>query len=88
MSLLDDVRDGNYLTADQLTAVESDGNFFLLSCPGSGKTRSAGVRFAHLADRGLSCRLRPFPASRCLIVQVSPDVGHGPGALQRPAGAN
>jgi DNA helicase II / ATP-dependent DNA helicase PcrA len=52
MAIADEVRVSGYLTEDQLRAVESAGHFFLLSCPGSGKTRSAGVRFAHLASQG------------------------------------
>lgn len=33
--------------------MESEGDFFLLACPGSGKTRAAGARVARLADDGM-----------------------------------
>lgn len=38
-----------FLTDHQLRAVDVDSNVFLTACPGSGKTRAAGVRVARLA---------------------------------------
>lgn len=37
------------LTEQQRVVVDADGNFLLLACPGSGKTRSAAERVARLA---------------------------------------
>ena len=39
---------GVKLTDQQRAIVDADGNFLLLACPGSGKTRSAAERVAHL----------------------------------------
>lgn len=49
---LEALLDEGYLSADQAAAVSADGNFFLLACPGSGKTRSAAARFARLSSEG------------------------------------
>lgn len=40
------------LTTDQRVVVDAPGNIFLTACPGSGKTRTAGVRLARLGDDG------------------------------------
>jgi DNA helicase II / ATP-dependent DNA helicase PcrA len=40
------------LTEDQQGVVDADGNFLLLACPGSGKTRAAAARVARLASTG------------------------------------
>lgn len=48
----DPLRDPGFLTEHQLRAVSATGNFFLTACPGSGKTRSAGVRVARLVEDG------------------------------------
>jgi superfamily I DNA/RNA helicase len=48
----DPLREPGFLTAHQLRAVQADGDIFLTACPGSGKTRAAGVRVARLADDG------------------------------------
>lgn len=37
------------VTDEQKAAIEADGNFLLDACPGSGKTRTAGIRAAWLA---------------------------------------
>ncbi|MCW2987912.1 MAG: UvrD/REP helicase, partial [Solirubrobacterales bacterium] len=50
--LLETIRETGYLTEDQLKPALANGSYFLLACPGSGKTRSAGVRFARLSDSG------------------------------------
>jgi DNA helicase II / ATP-dependent DNA helicase PcrA len=39
------------LTDQQRAVVDADGNFLLLACPGSGKTRSAAERTARLVSR-------------------------------------
>src|ERR1700742_1992413 len=38
------------LTDQQKLVVEAEGNFLLLACPGSGKTRSAAERAARLTE--------------------------------------
>jgi superfamily I DNA/RNA helicase len=38
------------LTPQQQAVVDADGDFLLLACPGSGKTRSAAARIGRLAD--------------------------------------
>lgn len=48
----DPLRESGFLTAHQLRAVQADRDIFLTACPGSGKTRAAGVRVARLADDG------------------------------------
>ena len=48
----DPLREPGFLTEHQLRAVEADRDIFLTACPGSGKTRAAGVRVARLADDG------------------------------------
>src|SRR3954452_4801828 len=48
----DPLREPGFLSAHQLRAVQADRNIFLTACPGSGKTRAAGVRVARLADGG------------------------------------
>lgn len=52
MATLDELDAPGFLSEDQLAAVNADGNFFLLACPGSGKTRCAGARVARLAAEG------------------------------------
>jgi DNA helicase-2/ATP-dependent DNA helicase PcrA len=55
---MDDFRSGlapdmtPYVTPEQATAVIHRGNFFLVACPGSGKTRTAGARVATLVRDG------------------------------------
>jgi ATP-dependent DNA helicase UvrD/PcrA len=49
----DPLREPGFVTEHQLSAVMHDGNFFLVACPGSGKTRTGGVRFSRLAGDGL-----------------------------------
>jgi DNA helicase II / ATP-dependent DNA helicase PcrA len=51
--MLEGLCESGYLSPDQADAAGADGNFFLLACPGSGKTRSAGVRFARLSTAGV-----------------------------------
>ncbi len=41
------VADPNNVSTQQRVAVKKDGNFFLTACPGSGKTRTVGVRLAY-----------------------------------------
>lgn len=41
-----------FLTPHQQPVVTADGNFFLLACPGSGKTRAASARIADRIVRG------------------------------------
>ena len=50
--MLDELQDNGYLSAQQFEAASGEGDFFLLACPGSGKTRTAGARFAELCSRG------------------------------------
>jgi len=50
------VNDPNKVSVGQRRAVEHPGNFFLSACPGSGKTRTVGVRIA-LASVGNDDRL-------------------------------
>lgn len=42
------------LSEDQRIAAKHPGNMFLLACPGSGKTRTAAARIAHLVKQGKS----------------------------------
>jgi ATP-dependent DNA helicase UvrD/PcrA len=48
----DPLREPGFLTEHQLRAVNAEGDIFLVACPGSGKTRAGGVRFARLIDEG------------------------------------
>ncbi len=48
----DPLREPGFLTAHQLRAVHAERDIFLTACPGSGKTRAAGVRVARLAEDG------------------------------------
>lgn len=41
------VRESGEVSAQQRAAIEADRNFFLTACPGSGKTRTVGVRLAY-----------------------------------------
>lgn len=50
--MTDPLREPGFLTEHQLRAVEAEGDVFLVACPGSGKTRAGGVRFARLTDEG------------------------------------
>jgi hypothetical protein len=50
--MLDPLREPGFLTAHQLRAVRAERDIFLTACPGSGKTRAAGVRVARLAEDG------------------------------------
>lgn len=43
------VSDESFVTYEQRAAIQADGNFLLDACPGSGKTRTAGIRAAWLA---------------------------------------
>lgn len=47
--LTDLVSDPTFVSDEQRTAIEAKGNFYLVACPGSGKTRTAGLRAAWLA---------------------------------------
>jgi hypothetical protein len=44
---------GVALTEQQRAIVTAEGDFLLLACPGSGKTRTAAARIARLKDEGL-----------------------------------
>jgi DNA helicase II / ATP-dependent DNA helicase PcrA len=48
----DPLREPGFLTEHQLRAALHDSDLFLVACPGSGKTRTGGVRFARLAADG------------------------------------
>ena len=48
----DPLREPGFLTEHQLRAVHPERDIFLTACPGSGKTRAAGVRVARLDDDG------------------------------------
>jgi len=48
----DPLREPGFLSEHQLRAVNAEGDIFLIACPGSGKTRAGGVRFARLIDEG------------------------------------
>ena len=50
--MADPLRDPGFLTEHQLRAVNAERDVFLVACPGSGKTRAGGVRFARLTDAG------------------------------------
>lgn len=50
--MADLLREPGLLTDHQLRAVHAERDVFLTACPGSGKTRAAGVRVARLADDG------------------------------------
>src|SRR5919109_1622433 len=50
--MADPLREPGFLTEHQLRAVSAEGGIFLVACPGSGKTRAGGVRFARLIDEG------------------------------------
>jgi len=52
MTLRDPLHEPGFLTEHQLRAVDAERDVFLVSCPGSGKTRTGGVRFARLVDEG------------------------------------
>lgn len=55
------------LTDEQARIVKAESNFLLLACPGSGKTRSAAARIAHLDSMGLrvaSCSYTNVGADR------------------------
>lgn len=46
----DPLREPAFLTEHQLRAVHPERDIFLTACPGSGKTRAAGVRISRLDD--------------------------------------
>jgi ATP-dependent DNA helicase UvrD/PcrA len=48
----DETRGDGFVSEHQRRVVEAKGDFFLIACPGSGKTRAGGVRFARLAQEG------------------------------------
>jgi DNA helicase II / ATP-dependent DNA helicase PcrA len=50
--MTDPLRQPGFLTEHQLRAVHPERDIFLTACPGSGKTRAAGVRVARLDDEG------------------------------------
>ena len=50
--MTDPLREPGFLTEHQVRAVNAEGDIFLVACPGSGKTRAGGVRFARLTDKG------------------------------------
>ena len=50
--MTDPLREPGFLTAHQFRVVEAERNFFLVACPGSGKTRAGAVRFARLTSDG------------------------------------
>lgn len=50
--MTDPLREPGFLTEHQLAAVSAERNIFLTACPGSGKTRAAGVRVARLSEDG------------------------------------
>lgn len=42
------IEDQSWISEEQREAILADGNFILLACPGSGKTRTVGLRAARL----------------------------------------
>jgi superfamily I DNA/RNA helicase len=64
------------LTDQQQAVCDAPGNFLLLACPGSGKTRSAAARFGQLAESGRKvaiCSYTNVGADR--IAHVIADMG-------------
>ena len=50
--MTDALREPGFLTQHQLRAARAERDIFLIACPGSGKTRAAGVRVARLVEDG------------------------------------
>jgi ATP-dependent DNA helicase UvrD/PcrA len=62
------------VSEQQLQAVRAQGNFFLLSRPGSGKTRTVGVRVAWLAAQPRPARIAATSYTNVAIRQIEATV--------------
>jgi superfamily I DNA/RNA helicase len=52
--------DPGYLTGAQREVAQAGDNLLLTACPGSGKTRTAGARFAVRSDAGLRVAITSY----------------------------
>jgi DNA helicase-2/ATP-dependent DNA helicase PcrA len=64
------IDESGLVSAQQRDAIGADGNFFLLSRPGSGKTRTAGIRVARLAAQQPSLRVAATSYTNVAIRQI------------------
>src|SRR5487761_1200829 len=71
-ALLDDVE---FVSPQQRDAIRADGNFFLMARPGSGKTRTVGVRLAWLAIDGSGRRVAATSYTNVAVEQIRATVG-------------
>jgi DNA helicase-2/ATP-dependent DNA helicase PcrA len=64
------IDESGLVSAQQSEAVRAEGNFFLLSRPGSGKTRTVGIRAARLAMQQPSVRVAATSYTNVAIRQI------------------
>lgn len=64
------ISDSGQVSPQQGKAIYADGNFFLLSRPGSGKTRTAGIRTARLAMQSPALRVAATSYTNVAIGQI------------------
>jgi superfamily I DNA/RNA helicase len=68
------IEDPNLVSAQQRAAITAHGNLFLLSRPGSGKTRTVGIRLARLASRSPAVRVAATSYTNIAVAQINDTV--------------
>jgi DNA helicase-2/ATP-dependent DNA helicase PcrA len=68
------IDDSGLVSEQQRQAVRATGNFFLLSRPGSGKTRTVGIRVARLAAQASPIRVAATSYTNVAIRQIEATV--------------
>ena len=70
------IKESGAVSPQQREAIYADGNFFLLSRPGSGKTRTAGIRTARLAMQSPAVRVAATSYTNVAIGQIQATIRH------------
>lgn len=73
--------DREFVSGQQRAVIEHPGNFFLLACPGSGKTRTAGVRVAWKAVTEPEARIAVASYTNVAVEQISGVATHELGVV-------
>jgi hypothetical protein len=76
--------DRDFVSDQQRAVIEHSGNFFLLACPGSGKTRTAGVRVAWKAVTEPTARIAVASYTNVAVEQITGVATHELGVVLGP----
>ena len=78
------LQDREFVSEQQLDVIEHPGNFFLLACPGSGKTRTAGLRVAWKAVTEPAARIAVASYTNVAVEQITGVATHELGVVLGP----